>query len=131
MLGYCGADLKALCTESTLTALRRRYPQIYTTSEKLQLDVSSITVSAKDFFYAMKTIIPASQRSVNSPARSLTNYLQPLLNRMLSDALKALQDIFPTVLGQLASLDAPGKPSNPVVHPHHHTDFNACLQIGM
>lgn len=110
-VGYCGADLKALCTESALIALRRRYPQIYTTSEKLQLDVSSIRVSAKDFFYAMKTIIPASQRSVNSPARALANYLQPLLKILFSDTLKVLQNVFPIVLAQLSSLDAPATSS--------------------
>ena len=52
--GYCGADLKALCTEACLHALRRRYPQIYTTSDKLQLDVTSIEISAKDFTRGMQ-----------------------------------------------------------------------------
>ncbi|XP_060062589.1 ATPase family AAA domain-containing protein 2-like [Ylistrum balloti] len=110
-VGYCGADLKALCTESALIALRRRYPQIYTTSEKLQLDVSSISVSAKDFFYAMKTIIPASQRSVSSPARSLANYLQPVLKKLFTETLQTLQNVFPIVLAQLSSLDAPATSS--------------------
>lgn len=27
-VGYCGADIKALCTEAVLVALRQRYPQI-------------------------------------------------------------------------------------------------------
>lgn len=27
-LGYCGADIKGLCTEAALNALRRRYPQV-------------------------------------------------------------------------------------------------------
>ena len=27
-VGYCGADLKALCTEAGLRALRRTYPQV-------------------------------------------------------------------------------------------------------
>ncbi|OWF52018.1 ATPase family AAA domain-containing protein 2B [Mizuhopecten yessoensis] len=110
-VGYCGADLKALCTESALIALRRRYPQIYTTSEKLQLDVSSISVGAKDFFYAMKTIVPASQRSVSSPARSLANYLRPLLKKYFEEILQVLQNVFPIVLAQLASLDAPATSS--------------------
>ncbi|XP_040835280.1 ATPase family AAA domain-containing protein 2 isoform X6 [Ochotona curzoniae] len=48
-VGYCGADIKSICAEAALCALRRRYPQIYTTSEKLQLDLSSINISAKDF----------------------------------------------------------------------------------
>ncbi|KAJ7412148.1 ATPase family AAA domain-containing protein 2B [Willisornis vidua] len=38
-VGYCGADIKALCTEAALIALRRRYPQIYMSSQKLQLDI--------------------------------------------------------------------------------------------
>lgn len=29
-VGYCGADLKALCTEAAMRALRRRYPQVLT-----------------------------------------------------------------------------------------------------
>ncbi|KAG5846369.1 hypothetical protein ANANG_G00114190 [Anguilla anguilla] len=41
-VGYCGADIKALCTEAALVALRRRYPQIYGSSRKLRLDVESI-----------------------------------------------------------------------------------------
>ncbi|CAM1299308.1 ATAD2B (predicted), partial [Pycnogonum litorale] len=41
-VGYCGADVKALCAEATLIALRRRYPQIYSSKQKLVLDVSSI-----------------------------------------------------------------------------------------
>ena len=32
--GYCGADLKALCTESVLNSLRRRYPAVYRTQRK-------------------------------------------------------------------------------------------------
>lgn len=43
--GYCGADLKALCSEAALVALRRRYPQIYKSKQKLQLDVETIQVS--------------------------------------------------------------------------------------
>jgi len=27
-VGYCGADLKGLCAEAALNALRRRYPQV-------------------------------------------------------------------------------------------------------
>lgn len=43
--GYCGADLKALCSEAALVALRRRYPQIYKSKQKLQLDVETIQVN--------------------------------------------------------------------------------------
>ncbi|XP_052778215.1 ATPase family AAA domain-containing protein 2-like [Mya arenaria] len=109
-VGYCGADLKALCTEVTLLALRRRYPQIYTSSEKLQIDVSSVNVNAKDFHNAMTLIVPASQRSVTSPARALGVTVAPLLQAMFKEILITLGDVFPSVLMQLNSLDSPGEP---------------------
>lgn len=106
-VGYCGADLKALCTEVALLALRRRYPQIYTSSEKLQIDVSSINISAKDFHYAMKSIVPASQRSLTSPARALSKKIIPLLQTTFQEILGTLNGIFPSVLMQLSNLDTP------------------------
>ena len=41
-MGYCGADLKALCTEAMLRALRRQLPQIYATDEKLAVDATAL-----------------------------------------------------------------------------------------
>lgn len=107
-VGYCGADLKSLCTEASLLALRRRYPQIYTTSEKLQLDVSSINLAAKDFFKAMQCIVPASQRSITSPARALSLRIQPLLRNVFKTCIDTVQKVFPSVFSQLSSLDIPG-----------------------
>lgn len=57
--GYCGADLRALCTETALLALRHRYPQIYLSKEKLQLDVSSIIITARNFYDAMQVWLEA------------------------------------------------------------------------
>ncbi|XP_062841357.1 ATPase family AAA domain-containing protein 2-like [Trichomycterus rosablanca] len=94
-VGYCGADIKAVCAEAALCALRRRYPQIYTSSQKLLLDVSSINVEGRDFLSAMRKIVPASQRAVASPAKALTPVIQPLLANTLNNALKALQKVFP------------------------------------
>ena len=107
-LGYCGADLKALCTEAALHALRRRYPQIYLSQDKLQLDTSSISVSARDFHCGMQAIVPAAQRSVTSPAQALTHAVRPLLQATLQTAVRGLHRRFPAVLGKLASLDTPG-----------------------
>ena len=108
LTGYCGADLRALCTEAALLALRRRYPQIYTSSDKLQIDVSTINVSAKDFFYGMRNIVPTAQRSVTSPGRALSPKMAPLLQTVLAEVLSSLSEIFPSVLSQLSSLDATG-----------------------
>uniref|UniRef100_A0AAR2K3Y5 ATPase family AAA domain-containing protein 2 n=1 Tax=Pygocentrus nattereri TaxID=42514 RepID=A0AAR2K3Y5_PYGNA len=96
-VGYCGADIKAICAEAALCALRRRYPQIYASSQKLLLDVASISVDGRDFLSAMRKIVPASQRAVASPARALTPVVQPLLANTLINSLKALQKLFPHV----------------------------------
>ena len=84
-----------MCTEAALFALRRRYPQIYSSNKKLLVDVNSIEVTAKDFHKAMKTIVPASQRSVVSPARALSTVMLPVLKQPLTQAVGILEKIFP------------------------------------
>lgn len=42
--GYCGSDLRALCTEAVLQGLRRTYPQIYMTNNRLLLDPDRVEV---------------------------------------------------------------------------------------
>ncbi|NXS73879.1 ATAD2 protein, partial [Pandion haliaetus] len=94
-VGYCGADIKSLCAEAALCALRRRYPQIYKSSEKLQLDIASINITAKDFVMAMQKTVPASQKAVASPGRALSPISKPLLENTLGRILQALQRVFP------------------------------------
>uniref|UniRef100_A0A672S2L0 ATPase family AAA domain containing 2 n=1 Tax=Sinocyclocheilus grahami TaxID=75366 RepID=A0A672S2L0_SINGR len=96
-VGYCGADIKAVCSEAALCALRRRYPQIYASSQKLLLDVESISVSGRDFLSATRKIVPASQRAVASPAKALTPVIEPLLSSALNNAMEMLQRLFPHV----------------------------------
>uniref|UniRef100_A0A7N6B3C4 ATPase family AAA domain-containing protein 2 n=1 Tax=Anabas testudineus TaxID=64144 RepID=A0A7N6B3C4_ANATE len=97
-VGYCGADIKALCTEAALVALRRRYPQIYGSSIKLKLDVTSIVLGPGDFSKAMRTIVPASHRALAPPGRALSPTLRPLLASSFSLVLKALLRVFPHAL---------------------------------
>ncbi|RXN00217.1 ATPase family AAA domain-containing protein 2B [Acipenser ruthenus] len=94
-VGYCGADIKALCTEAALVALRRRYPQIYASSQKLQLDVSSIVLGPQDFYYAMRSIVPASQRAMVPPGKALSSVIRPLLQSTFSGILATLHKVFP------------------------------------
>ncbi|NXD67273.1 ATAD2 protein, partial [Eolophus roseicapillus] len=93
--GYCGADIKSLCAEAALCALRRRYPQIYKSSEKLQLDINSVEITAEDFVVAMQKTVPASQRAVASPGRALSPVTKPLFENTLARILQALQRVFP------------------------------------
>ncbi|XP_061676443.1 ATPase family AAA domain-containing protein 2-like isoform X2 [Syngnathoides biaculeatus] len=94
-VGYCGADIKAVCSEAALCALRRRYPQIYSSSEKLVLDVDSIAITAKDFISAMSKMVPAAQRAVVSPAKALMPAIRPLLSAALQEILHTVSKVFP------------------------------------
>lgn len=44
-VGFCGSDLRLLCSEAVVQALRRRYPQIYKSSQKLLLQADTVNVS--------------------------------------------------------------------------------------
>lgn len=94
-VGYCGADLKALCTEASLAALRRRYPQIYDSEHKLMVDPGQVKVEKTDFFTAFRNITPASHRAAASSGRPLPANVAPALLSHLQAALGQLQRVFP------------------------------------
>uniref|UniRef100_A0A8C7YXN5 ATPase family AAA domain containing 2 n=1 Tax=Oryzias sinensis TaxID=183150 RepID=A0A8C7YXN5_9TELE len=94
-VGYCGADIKAVCSEAALCALRRRYPQIYSSTQKLLLDVDSIVITSKDFVFAMSKMVPAAQRAVVSPAKALIPAIRPLLGATLQSILLLVRKVFP------------------------------------
>lgn len=49
--------MQALCTEAALNAIQRRYPQIYSSTDRLLLNPESITVGAKDFMMSVKSAL--------------------------------------------------------------------------
>lgn len=93
--GYGGADLRALCTEAALNAVQRRYPQIYKSNEKLKIDPSTISVTAKDFFISLKSMVPSSERTVASGAAPLPKQIEPLLRKPLSEIQNLVAEILP------------------------------------
>ncbi|SPO30592.1 related to YTA7 - 26S proteasome subunit [Ustilago trichophora] len=95
--GYGGADLRALCTEAALNAIQRRYPQIYSTTDRLLLDPASIQVDAKDFMMSVNKIVPSSARASASAAAPLPERLAPLLGSVVQDAIAVLDRILPPV----------------------------------
>ncbi|KAJ9475045.1 Tat-binding-like protein [Pseudozyma hubeiensis] len=95
--GYGGADLRALCTEAALNAIQRRYPQIYSTTDRLLLDPASIQVDAKDFMMSVNKIVPSSARASASAAAPLPERLTPLLGHVVQDAISVLDRILPPV----------------------------------
>lgn len=58
--GYAGADVKALCTEAALHAVRTRWPQIYESGEKLLIEPKDVQVGMEDFLSSMKSELFAS-----------------------------------------------------------------------
>lgn len=95
--GYGGADLRALCTEAALNAVQRRYPQIYSTTDRLLLDPASIQVDAKDFMMSVNKIVPSSARASASAAAPLPERLASLLGAVVQDAISVLDRILPPV----------------------------------
>lgn len=93
--GYGGADLRALCTEAALNAIQRRYPQIYQTTERLQLQPESIHVDARDFMMSVNKVIPSSARSSGSAAAPLKEHLKPLLEQTVHESTNALDRAMP------------------------------------
>ncbi|KAK9813516.1 hypothetical protein WJX73_003943 [Symbiochloris irregularis] len=101
-VGYCGADLKALCTEASLQALRRSYPQIYETDDNLLVDPASVRVLRQDFMAAHQGIVPAAHRQAASHARPLPDLVRPALQTYLKQVLEQLRNSFPAAATCLA-----------------------------
>jgi hypothetical protein len=93
--GYCGADLKAFCTEASVVALRRTFPQVYESDHRLVLDHSLLSLKRGDFAAALNKIVASSSRSINVLGRPLVDTLLPLLQTYVDDVTQRLEVIFP------------------------------------
>ncbi|KAF9110542.1 ATPase AAA domain-containing protein 2B [Mortierella sp. AM989] len=91
---YCGADIKALCTEAALRAIRRRYPQIYESNEKLQINASSIVVEEVDMLKSAKSLTPASYRVTGATASPLPENIKPLLEDQFKRICRTVDTLF-------------------------------------
>jgi len=98
--------MQALCTEAALNAVQRRYPQIYTSTDKLVVDPKSINVIARDFMIATESstlssvsltieIVPSSERSSSSGAAPLPKAVKPLLESKLEEIKTVLAAVIP------------------------------------
>lgn len=96
-VGYCGADIKALCAEAALCSLRRVYPQVYASEDKLLIDLEKVVVARGDFVKAFKKITPASHRAVSSFASPLPRAVKGLLQGQLTKTMRAVARHFPLI----------------------------------
>ena len=97
-VGYCGANLKALCTKAVIRAFHEKYPQVYTSDDKFMIDVDSMKFKKYHFVEAMSTITPAAHRGAVVQSRPLSLVVAPCLQRHLRKAMGYIYDIF-TLLG--------------------------------
>lgn len=67
--------------------MRRSYPQIYDSTDKLQIDLNKLKVTKGDFLRAMKGITPSSHRSTATHALALSPIMKPLLEYHLQALL--------------------------------------------
>lgn len=93
--GYCGSDLRALCSEAVIQGLRRTYPQVYTTDHRLQLDPTLVKVEKVDFLRARSLLIPASHRVTQGLGRKLPAVLEPLFKTAMDTVISLLKESFP------------------------------------
>ncbi|KAH7491194.1 ATPase family AAA domain-containing protein 2 [Phytophthora ramorum] len=104
-VGYCGADIKALCAEATLCSLRRVYPQVYVSEDKLLINLDKVVVARGDFAKAAKKITPASHRAVSSFASPLPRAVKGLLQGQLARVLRDVARHFPLFPVDKAAID--------------------------
>ena len=61
--GYTGADIKSLCREAAMKAIRRYLPEIDLETEKIPVKVlESMNVKLVDYYNAMHEVIPTAMR---------------------------------------------------------------------
>ncbi|KAJ3124888.1 ATPase AAA domain-containing protein 2B [Physocladia obscura] len=125
--GYCGADVRALCTEAALHAVRRSYPEIYDSGYKLEIKTEDINVTAEDFAKSMKTIIPSTHRVSTVYSSPIPKHLMPLMTIPYSEICSSLEALCP-LLKHVADANVTGfmadsSNGNPIMQPASSASF--------
>ncbi len=61
--GYTGADIKALCREAAMKAMKRYLPEIDFESDKIPPEVlENMMINSRDFYEGMKEVVPTALR---------------------------------------------------------------------
>lgn len=119
--GFGGADLRALCTEATLNAIQRRYPQIYRTTERLLLAPETIQVDGRDFLLALDHMVPSSARSASASSTPLAPHLRPLLASSLQECETLIARLLPRRPKRKALEEAIYEDDVATASPEHHS----------
>ncbi|KAL3678186.1 hypothetical protein R1sor_021142 [Riccia sorocarpa] len=112
-VGYCGADLRALCTEAAIRAFRKKYPQVYKSDDQFVIDVDSVEVGRREFWEAMSAITPAAHRGAVVHGRPLSVVVSPLLEGQLNRVLGRLEEVFPVAEAEKSDIDDSNEDESP------------------
>ena len=93
--GYSGADLKAVCAQAQMNAVKRTFPQIFLTDKRLKIDPSKIKVGMRDYTVALESIVPTTIRSGTSAYKPLSDEVRPLLSKPLEALSSLVRKILP------------------------------------
>ena len=108
--GYTGADIKSLCREAAMKALRNYLPEIDMEMEKISTEIlQSMRIRLQDFYDAMHEIVPTAMREfyVESPKIWWKDV------GGLDDAKRTLHDNLIMAIGEPAKFQKMGiKPPN-------------------
>eukprot|EP00939_MAST-03C_sp_MAST-3C-sp1_P001516 g1516.t1 len=112
-VGFCGADIKQLCVEAALAALRRCYPQVYTSEHKLLLDPKLVTPIYRDFVEAMSRVVPAARRmeaDVGTQPQPIVDAHEPLLAGAFARAFAIASPLYESLSKRAAAVHASSTP---------------------
>ncbi|KAJ9597094.1 hypothetical protein L9F63_027015 [Diploptera punctata] len=100
MVGYSGADIKALCDEAVKCSLRRKLPNVSTTENKKRACFKSFQVEICDFIAAKSKIAPLAHRTLHNPRKKIPHTIQPLLQCMIDRILEDVHKYNPQFLNR-------------------------------
>lgn len=79
--GFCGADIRGLCTEAAHIMLKRKFPQLYTTTIGYKVDTERIVLHDMDFIKALETLKPLSSKLEIGNYSRLDDHMAPIIEQ--------------------------------------------------
>ncbi|CAH2009539.1 unnamed protein product [Acanthoscelides obtectus] len=96
-VGFCGADIQALCSGAVLCCVKRQYPKINNIASKVKIEAESLKVEESDFLEAKMNIVPSTVRQGHR-MRNLSHIITPLLKRQQNRVIRYIQLLWPHFL---------------------------------
>ncbi|VEN62253.1 unnamed protein product, partial [Callosobruchus maculatus] len=96
-VGFCGADIQALCSEAVSCCVKRQYPKINNVAAKVKIEAESLKVEEADILEAKMKIVPSTVKQGHK-MRNLSKVIKPLLKRQKDKVIRYIQLLWPHYL---------------------------------